>query len=228
MKWRGKTNERYTTSRWPPGTRLHITPLTRRSLLTERRSSALESDGPNEPPLDALVELRTELADVLWRNDRLPEAREVLHEALALVGPDRPLQAARLYTRLGRVEVESYHNGRSGESDEAAIAAFDAAEELTGVDPSGRGPDWVDVWLEVEVDGRAMLYTWQYKRDLAEAVLSRARPVVEALGSPSRKVGLYVQLANNRASRFKFRVDEATLEMARAAVRAAEQGASQH
>jgi hypothetical protein len=40
------------------------------------------------------TELAIELADVLWRNKRLTEARETLQEALVFVGPGQPLRAA--------------------------------------------------------------------------------------------------------------------------------------
>ncbi len=66
---------------------------------------------------------------------------------------------------------------------DAAIAAFDAADELLGDDPERHDEDWVDVWLEVQVDGRANLYYWYNEPERAAVVLERARPEVEARGS---------------------------------------------
>ena len=80
----------------------------------------------------AAVELRYRLAEVLWRCSRFGEAREVLHKALELVDPDERLQAARVQARLGRVEVED-------QCYDAAIAAFDAADELVGERLEGQG-----------------------------------------------------------------------------------------
>ena len=44
----------------------------------------------------------------------------------------------------------------------------------------GDDEDWVDVWLEVQVDGRANLYNWYNEPERAAAVLDKARPLVEA------------------------------------------------
>ena len=65
-----------------------------------------DADGASPAASQSVVDLRYQLAEVLWRNSRLDEARQVLREALDLVDPGRWLQAARLQARLGRVEVE--------------------------------------------------------------------------------------------------------------------------
>jgi DNA-binding SARP family transcriptional activator/tetratricopeptide (TPR) repeat protein len=169
----------------------------------------------------AAVVLRAKLADVLWRGSRLSEARQALQQALELVDPEQPFQAAGLRARLGRVEVEDHHFG-------AAVAAFDAASELLGDNPTGQDEQWADLWLEVQVDGRASLYYWGNEPDKAAVVLEHARPVVEALGSPARKAGFYVNLTNQRLRETRYRIDEESLANARAAVKAAEEGAGEH
>ena len=47
------------------------------------------------------VELRAQLADVLWRSNRLAEARETLQEALVLVGPERTVASGQPARPLG-------------------------------------------------------------------------------------------------------------------------------
>jgi tetratricopeptide (TPR) repeat protein len=165
----------------------------------------------------AAPDLRAKLADVLWRSKRLEETREVLHEALGGTGLDQPLLAARLYARLGRVEMDDDHY-------EAALAAFDAADELLGGDPESQSDEWVDLWLEIQLDGRANLHTWHNEVARAGKVLERARPVVEARGSPTRKSGLYAQLAHYRARERRYQIDDEVIGMARRAVQAAEEG----
>ena len=163
------------------------------------------------------VDLRYKLAGVLWRNGRFGEAREVLHQALGLVDLDQPVQAARLQARLGRVEVEDYCY-------DAATAAFDAADELLGDGRQGHDEEWADLWLEVQVDGRANLHYWYNEPEQAAAVLERARPVAEAWGSSSRKASFYGQLSCQRARERRYRIDEVTLASACAAVQFADQG----
>jgi len=174
------------------------------------------------------VELRAQLADVLWRSTRLAEAMETLQEALVLVGQDRPLRAATLQARLGRVEAESGLQRRSAQHYRAAMAAFDAAEELLGNYTEERSDEWVDVWLEVLIDGRAHLYNSHCEPERAIEVLARARPVAQGRGSPNRKAGLFVQLATHRTIDCGGHFDEDTVALARDALRAAEQGADEH
>ena len=94
---------------------------------------------------------------------------------------------------------------------DAATAAFDAADELLGDGPEGQDEEWADVWLEVQVDGRANLHYWYNEPERAAAVLERARPVVEAWGSSSRKASFYEQLSCQQARENRYRIDEVTL-----------------
>jgi class 3 adenylate cyclase/tetratricopeptide (TPR) repeat protein len=186
--------------------------------------STMTGQGPSE----LAVELRAQLAGVLWRNTRLAEAREMLQEALVLVGPERPLRAASLQARLGRVEAESGLQRRSDQCYHAAMAAFDVAEELLGNYTEERSDEWVDVWLEVLIDGRAHLYNSYCEPERAIKVLSRARPVAQTRGSPNRKAGLFVQLGTQRIIDCGGHFDEGTVALARDALEAAEKGADEH
>jgi adenylate cyclase len=178
----------------------------------------------------AAVELRAKLAEVLWRHRRYGQARVVLREALQLVDPEQPLQAARLQARLGRVEVEdSISTGASTRSRatvcyDAAISAFEAAEQLLGDCTEELDEQQSDLWLEVQVDGRANLHRWWNEPERGAEVLAKARPFLEARGSPTRKVGFYLHLAQQRAWAAGHRIDEEMLENARTAVSAAEEG----
>ncbi len=191
---------------------------------------ALETIGQaaaSAPWVDTAVELRAELAAVLWRNYRLVEARGALLEALAIIRADKPLQAACLQARLGRVQVDYGYQAPGGYSYEPAIAAFDAADQLLDDEPEQRGQEWAEAWLEVQIDGRANLYNWRNQPDLAAAVLDRATPVVEKFGSTSRKAGFYLQLSIARCNSSS-QVDDASLAIMRRAVQAAEGGEGEH
>ena len=161
------------------------------------------------------------MAEVLWRSRRFDDAREALHEALALVGPERPLQAARLQARLGRVESES-------DRYEAALHAFHAADELLGDFRGSEDEKWVDVWLEVQVDGRANTYNWANEPERAALALAKARPGIGSHASPGRQAGFYSQLAFQRARQTRYRIDEETLAAARAAARSAQKGGGEY
>ena len=190
--------------------------------------AVIEQGASGDRPINAAIELRAELGDVLWRSTRFPEAREALREALLLVGPERTLRAARLYTRLGRVEMESGLQRETDHRHLAAVGAFDSAAELLGEYRDDRSEEWVDTWLELVIDGRANLHNWRFEPDQAAQELARARPVAESRGSASRKAGLFVQLATERILRSGGGVDDDTVALLRRALEAAEQGAQEH
>jgi predicted ATPase/class 3 adenylate cyclase len=159
----------------------------------------------------AAVELRHKLAQVLYVTGRHAEAVEILGEALSLVGADDAFRAARLQALLGRVQVHDHHY-------DAALAAFDAADELLGDHPEQRDQEVVDLWLEVQIDGRAYLLYWSNQPDKGAAVLERARPVLEARGSPTRKTVFYSNSAMQKARQSRYRIDGSILADVRRAV----------
>jgi tetratricopeptide (TPR) repeat protein len=112
--------------------------------------SALEiadEDGSNnEVMARAAAGVWAKLAEVLWAVWRLGEAREAFQAAIRLVGPDDALQGAHLYALLGKLEGCDYRHS-------AALAAFDAAEELLGERPWDKGDAWAEEWLEVMLNG---------------------------------------------------------------------------
>ena len=147
-----------------------------------REALSILKDDPSgaDSASNASVELRYKLAEVFWRTGRHDESRETLHEALRLVAPQEPLLAARLQVRLGRVEINAHNYS-------GAVAAFDAAEALLGGDPAGHDQEWVDLWLELQLDGRAALYYWRNEPVPGRAVLEAARPVVESRANLAQK-----------------------------------------
>jgi class 3 adenylate cyclase/tetratricopeptide (TPR) repeat protein len=165
--------------------------------------------------VEAAAWLRAKLGEVLLRAGRNAEARDTLREALRSVGADDGVQAARLHALLGRVEVADH-------SYDAALAAFDAADELIGAEPENQDQATVDLWLEVQLDGRAFVYYWRNETDKAAAVVAAARPLVEARGTPARKQAFHHSFVMQRMREDRYRIDEEILVNCRAAVAAAQ------
>ncbi len=67
----------------------------------ERALAIIERPGASTGQRDASVTMRAKLAQTLQYTGKYAKAREVLAEALRLSAPDNPLQAARLYARVG-------------------------------------------------------------------------------------------------------------------------------
>ncbi len=163
------------------------------------------------------MELRAKLAEVLLHTGRHGEAREALQEALGLVGPLGALQAARLHTRLGLVEMADHRY-------EDAVAAFDRAEDFLG-DPANHDQAAAELWLEIQLDGRAQLHYWRDEPERAAAVLDQARPVVDGRGSPVMRQKFYSGLALQRARQQRYRIDEEILANTRRSLEAAKEAA---
>jgi class 3 adenylate cyclase/DNA-binding SARP family transcriptional activator len=172
----------------------------------------------------AAVQLHAKLANVLWRIARRAEARAAFHAALRLADagprPLDPVLRAHLYTRLGRLEVIEPRYAEATE-------AFDAAEALLGEPGHTEGGSpaddvLADQWLELMVDGRADLHIMRLEADRALAMLERARPVLEARGTPARKSAFYRLWTMQKLLRNRLRVDEEDIASLRASVAFAE------
>jgi class 3 adenylate cyclase/tetratricopeptide (TPR) repeat protein len=172
----------------------------------------------------AAVQLHAKLANVLWRIARREEARAAFHAALRLADagprPLDPVLRAHLYTRLGRLEVIEPRYAEATE-------AFDAAEALLGDIGRREGGSQTDdviadQWLELMVDGRADLHVMRLEADRTLAVLERARPVLEARGTPARKSAFYRLWTMQKLLRNRLRVDEEDIASLRASVAFAE------
>jgi class 3 adenylate cyclase/DNA-binding SARP family transcriptional activator/tetratricopeptide (TPR) repeat protein len=171
--------------------------------------------GSADDMLAAAVRLQAKLANVLWRTARFDEARTAFQKALGLADagspPLDPVLRAHLHIRLGRLEM-------TGMRYREAAAAFDAAEALLG-DNAGQADDaTADHWLELMVDGRADLHVMRFEPDLALAMLERARPVLEARGTPARRTAFCRAHTMQRLLRNRLRVDEEDIGSLRAGI----------
>ena len=153
----------------------------------------------------AAVRLHAKLANVLWRTARFDEARIAFKAALGLADagarPLDPVLRAHLHIRLGRLEMTELRY-------QEAMAAYDAAANLLGDDVGKADDATVDHWLELMVDGRADLHVMRFEADLALAMLDRARPLLEARGTPARKTAFYRLQTMQRLLRNRLRVDD--------------------
>ena len=168
-----------------------------------------------EMVLDALV-LRGRLAEILWRTGQRAGCRDLLRDAIDAAGTAGAHQRVRLALLLAQMEIDEAHY------DDAA-AAYDKAEKLLGARPLDEGEETTDLWLEIMLAGRAQLYMWLREPELAGAVLSAARPVLEPNGPASQRHIFYRYLAWQQALERQFRIDDQVIETARLAVAAAKE-----
>jgi tetratricopeptide (TPR) repeat protein len=166
-------------------------------------------------PADMVIRLHAKLANVLWRIGRRAESKEAFQDALRIAATDTTVSALRrahLHTRIGRLELM---DSRFAD----AAAAFDAAAALLGAnpgdEPGGQDDETVDQWLELMIDGRADMYWLLGEPDLAEAVLGKAEPLLEARGTPARKAVFHRLVVMQRLARNGTHPDDTDIERLR-------------
>ena len=175
--------------------------------VTQRNATTMAAD---------TVRLYAKLANVLWRIGRHEETGAAFRAALELGGSVDAVHRARLYTRLGRLELSDARY-------EAAAANFDAAEALLGDHPGNWDDATVDQWLEMMIDGRAACYSMRFEPDLLLETLERARPLLQSRGTPARRHTFHRQVAMQKLIRHRFRVGDDDIARLRRSVELAEQ-----
>ena len=87
-----------------------------------------------------------------------------------------------------------------------------------GPEPWEHGEAMADNWLELMLEGRALLYMRRWQPDRALAVLEAAQPVLEAHGRPARQAYYYEYRAGLRIRQNRHRIDEEAIGLLRRAV----------
>ncbi len=160
--------------------------------------------------LEALV-LRGSLAEVLWRTGQRDGCRDLLRDAIDAAGTAGAHQRARLALLLGQMEIERTAALQSARRPQPTTRPRSYWE--TALLDQGQATS--DLWLEIMLTGRAQLYIHLMETELAGAVLSAARPVLEANGSASQRHIFYRYLAWQRALERRWEIDEQVIESAR-------------
>ena len=163
--------------------------------------------------------LRAKLADVLRHIGQHGAARELLHQAIQVTGSEKSLFAAQLHNLLGKVELDDRDY-------DAAVVAFDAAEMLLAGRPDDQAT--IDMWLDVQLQGRALVYFGRNDPATMAAVLAEVRPVLDARGTPAQKQAYFAHMGLRLQLERGHRIDEELLASHRAGLAAAEDGCGEY
>jgi len=171
--------------------------------------------GPGRPPDEAMaktaVQLRAKMANVLyWRPGGHVEARKLLHEAIGLVDEHGSFRAARLQPSWGGLRSRTT-------TTQPALTAFDTAEAHLGGRPQDQDQAVVSMWLEMQLEGRALLYYFNNEPAKLAAVLAEVGPVVQSRGGRAEKQYYLTGLHRCQLVQKRHRVDEEVIATARAA-----------
>lgn len=122
---------------------------------------------------------------------------------------------AKSYCRLG--SLESLHRN------EAGLVALDAADAALEASSEKQSQSWVEVWLDVQLE-RVEAYYWKNEVERGGEAVTRARPVLEARGTPRQKTHFYSFVGLQRAQASRYIIDDETLADLRAAWEAVLEG----
>ncbi len=149
----------------------------------------------------AAARLCEKLTDLLLFIDRFEEARLAGLAGLSVVRPEDLQQAGRLHYLLGKVEFQEAHF-------DSALAYFVAAEELIGKPGLDDDQEWVELWLELQLDERWLIYDERKDFERCAALTETSRLLVETRGGGPHIAGFFWCLATQHLHERRYRVDE--------------------
>jgi DNA-binding SARP family transcriptional activator len=165
-------------------------------------------------------EAREGLGDAFGTSGRYEEAVESYHAALADAIDDH-LGRARLHRKAGMALVR-LHRYRQ------AHDAFDVAEHALEATPaSARDSAWRREQAQVLLDRIPLLY-WEDRVSDMEAVIERARPLVERVGTPEQRARLLESRCQLGLRRERCAPSDETMWLIEAALAASEEAGWSH
>jgi DNA-binding SARP family transcriptional activator len=189
-----------------------------RAVLTELEDTRLRL--PASPRRRCARAAREGLADALATRGRYEEAVDTYHAGLA-DSVDEPLCRARLHRKAGMALVRLHHYGQAHD-------AFDAAERTLEEAPaSAQGSDWRRERAQIMLDRIPILYWEDRVRDM-EAIIERARPLVDSDGTPAQRARLLESRCQLGLRRERYAPSDETMWLIEAALAASEEAGWSH
>jgi tetratricopeptide (TPR) repeat protein len=156
------------------------------------------------------AQIHESLGDVLQLTGRHDEALNAYAGALAGHPEGDRIERSRLHRKVGVTrQTQRRFN--------AAIEAFDAADEALGQPPLNAGRAWFEEWLETQ-DARATLLYWRSDQPRLRHLLDEVKPVVERYGTTRQQARFWSSLAIMLIQRDRYVVSDEAFAHVRKAV----------
>jgi class 3 adenylate cyclase/tetratricopeptide (TPR) repeat protein len=166
---------------------------------------------------DMEADLQVRRATVLALRGRYDEARQAYRRSLELVAPDDPVKAATIRTKAASIEIDDhrYHE---------ALAELDRAEQALAASAEAPPEDRerLDVWLDIQ-DARMAVFYWRGDLEAYGERIDRVRPIIESRGTPRQRAAFFDAVLIYHIRRELYVLTGETVDIARAALDAAEQ-----
>jgi eukaryotic-like serine/threonine-protein kinase len=177
------------------------------------------TEDPNETAFRCRV--REALAEVLFLNNELDDARAALDAALNDTPPEQCVARARRRRLLARTWERQHQHER-------ALALYAQAEADLGEQP--QSPEEIEeFWFErvqIQIQSAMDLYFLSRVSELS-LLIERVRPSIELRGTPLQRAQFFQTLVHMNVRRDRYRVTAETLDYAGASLSAAEQQADE-
>jgi DNA-binding SARP family transcriptional activator len=168
--------------------------------------------GADAERVRAGVVLHESLGDILALIGDYDSALSAYGAACAFLPAAAFIERARLQRRSGNVR-ESHHDYA------AALDLYDLAEEVLGVVPEDGDKVWWQEWIAIQL-GRLQVYYWTANVALMDALSAQLGPIVERHASPLQRASYLQQLTAASYRRERYVPSDATVAIAREALRA--------
>ena len=151
------------------------------------------------PQMEKVAGVWFKLGQLFLRLRLYAEGRHALQQAGRLFPAASSARAADAYRLLSWIEVADRHRP-------AAAEALGTAEKLLDASDNKEDEEWARTWIDVQL--MRGFYHFYGDPEALGSVLSHARPVVEARGTPKQRADFYTQVGYQRAGGNRFLVDE--------------------
>lgn len=177
--------------------------------------------GKERLPRRVLAGIEERRGDVLTLMGKRNDARASFENALARMKTGARVEKSRLLWKIART-LETEH--RHGE----ALLAYDAAEGVLGpnAEPLGTDDDgsfesaWWHQWVHLQVE-RVWVHYWLGNVEAMDALVGRARPIIEQRGTPAQRARFFQALVHANMRRERWATSDETVHFARRSVEAA-------
>lgn len=163
---------------------------------------------------EVITQLQERLGDLLALSSELSAARNCYQAALSQ-HPDS-IGQARLQCKIGNTWETQRKN-------EAALAAYELAEQLLGARPRDEEESWWQQWIEIQRN-RLQVYYWLAQTDQMQALLERTQPMIAEHGTPSQRAAFFQSLYLLAIRQHRYLVSDEVLGYAEAELAAAQEG----
>ncbi len=163
---------------------------------------------------EVAAQLQEHLGDLLAISSEYSAARDCYQAALSQCPAS--IEQARLQGKIGNTWETQRNN-------EAALHAYELAEQLLGEQPVDEASQWWQQWIEIQRN-RLQVYYWLAETEKMRALIEQTQPIVAKHGVPSQRAAFFQCLYLLTMRQHRYLVPDEALGYAESELAAAQEG----